>query len=339
MQPRTGLRALTTTVLILLLLSGCTSSGGQRQDDGSTMPPDASATAGAGSPGGGPGTGRIKGLVVDSEMMPIGGADVSVTSKRDGQNVAKLVTDASGAFDVAGLEPATYVVFAAKSGYRAAGGREVQVTEGGVSDVRIELAQLSSIVPYHESVGGRRGFNSVACYITPATAWSCSTRDVAGNESKLVFVDEEASGPLQTVVLDMSWVPTHDQCAKTMRIILLGPDYPRVNAADTRSTVPNPHKWYNPPSQATRPLTYVVPRHGDGPDAILGATRTADNGGVPIQTSGNWTVYPWYWPSPTLGTPVDVYCMVDQTIEYRMSLFYVEPAPEGWSYFAAPSDL
>lgn len=88
----------------------------------------------------------VRGLVVDSEFVPV--ADAAVTAA-PGDWVA--TTGPDGAFELGPLAPATYRVEASKPGYKASA-LDVVVAQASPERLLITLIPVASHVPYHTTV-------------------------------------------------------------------------------------------------------------------------------------------------------------------------------------------
>lgn len=88
-------------------------------------------------------TGGIRGIVVDAAVMPVAGAEVTLSGG------ATATSGSGGLFNFTGLEPGTYVLSASKPGYTSY--QTATEVVAGVSDppiVKILLERLTSAQPY-----------------------------------------------------------------------------------------------------------------------------------------------------------------------------------------------
>jgi hypothetical protein len=125
---------------LLVALAGCIAG-----DGGIGAAPDAHLRGFEARPGADGRPAHIVGVVVDTELIPLAGADVVLTP---GELVA--LSDESGAFVFGPLEPGTYTLTAQKRGY-ASKDQQAEVSETEPTHVRLTLTAIASDVPYHET--------------------------------------------------------------------------------------------------------------------------------------------------------------------------------------------
>lgn len=135
---------LVVAMLCLVMLAGCAGSDADAGvgTDGTGAPPDA-----APEPTVGESEGSIAGVVTDEDLLPLPNVRVTIVETLD-----SAVTDASGAFTINDLEPGSYRLEFARTGYNSAL-RPADVAAGEVTRVELQLDRLE-VAPdgYHWSV-------------------------------------------------------------------------------------------------------------------------------------------------------------------------------------------
>lgn len=104
---------------------------------------------------------HITGVIIDTELLPIAGADIVVTP---GDHI--VLTDGNGSFVVGPLEPGTYAVSASKRGY-AVKEQQVAVTNDDETRIRLTLDAVASDVPYHETFS--EAMYLICAFVSPST--------------------------------------------------------------------------------------------------------------------------------------------------------------------------
>jgi len=139
-------RALACLVLAVVLLSGCAAKAGGAKP----APTQATAT-----------TGILRGLVVDTAVRPVAGANVTVHASG---GMLNATTGADGLFRFAGLAPGEYLVEVAKPYFSAA--RSTVDVHAGLSDppvAKFIIEFQSATVPYAD-VYKYEGFYECGAY-------------------------------------------------------------------------------------------------------------------------------------------------------------------------------
>jgi hypothetical protein len=130
------------TALLCVLLAGCASEGSKKDvvefGDGSRVELEGDDPSA--------GKGSILGVVVDETIRPIVGAHVSVTGSD-----ATAVTDSSGVFHVADLEPGTYFFRVNATGFLPTQA-SADVIAGEVQRMRIQLQVDTTPQPFHQTL-------------------------------------------------------------------------------------------------------------------------------------------------------------------------------------------
>ena len=312
------------TIVLVTLFAGCAAPAVE------TVAPPSSAPTVVNKAGG---TAQILGTIRDDEGRGIEGAEIEV-AHRTTSNATRLASDAAGRFTLEGLEAGTYVVYARKLGFFDAQPKSVELDEGETAQVNVTLRPLPSIVPFHQTKNFRVMMTWNACVVVgaPVSVTQCGASvHNTGNITTRIEVDEMQTGELDTMVVEMKWTPTVGLCPASFRSDVFSPDqadldatFPSINSRHWADS--NPFHWDNVPDRVKSPTRLVIQRVGD-PLAMHSAERTELNGGEPIETSGGWTIQPWYYATGPNGLPVDVYCVANQPVDIWSTVFFVDPMP------------
>jgi hypothetical protein len=114
-------------------------------------------------------TGSVRGTVTDSGSHPLAGVAVRLRGPR----AYSGVTDASGAFAIADVEPGTYSVGASKAGFQTTLQGGIAVAAGAATPVALTLvpATLQTIASVRSAAGGPH-FNTTAAAVDVVTSQS-----------------------------------------------------------------------------------------------------------------------------------------------------------------------
>jgi hypothetical protein len=296
------------------------------------------------------GTGVIEGRVVDPELVPIAAANVQIVPPKANPTAMlglngvggalepiTLSTDTEGRFVASGLEPGTYLVYASKYGYEDAAPHRTAVGSDETVRLRITLLPLAVPEPYHLSTVYKSLHDYASVHAASAYA------DIpAGSNRKLVtgergFVssidfqnNETDANPLATIVFQQRWTSGTPLCKAGTRVDVYAPEEP-PNMRYVRPV--DPLHWTNAPD-VQNPTRLEIPREGPDPGTMHSANRTELNHGRPIETAGAWFMEMRPAFVGTLGIGyVDASCMVEQSVENWLSVFYGDPSPPRWSVF------
>ncbi len=182
-------------VLLSLVLAGCT-SGSPGRDGPAAVDPFADAPEAAA------GKGLLRGVVINSAIVPVAGALVSLANSE-----AKQTTDANGAFVFADLEPGLYFVQVSKPGWSSAqASADVVADEDEPTPLKVIIDRLPGTEPRAETVR-YEGFISCS-FGTPANYGSCA---VGQEESPEVYADfQGVPSAVQTELIWDSTQPSGD---------------------------------------------------------------------------------------------------------------------------------
>ncbi len=191
-----GLRSasLAGALLAIVALAGCSEDGSDASDLS-----DSSGASESSRP-----SGRISGVVLNDEALPVAGAEVAI----DVLGLSTL-TDADGLFALDRVPTGQYVVEVQAIGYVPAL-RTVSLTEAeGLADVEVRLEAEPDPVTPHKDVYIENGF--ISCSLTIPSAYETYYTQPCGwdshNAPAYVFPVNVNAG-LVSVVLELEWTPT-----------------------------------------------------------------------------------------------------------------------------------
>ncbi len=302
-------------LLLLVLLAGC---AGTKAAPNDVAIPDSVV--------GGTGEGVIGGLVTDVEIVPLVGARIQIVDEsRDWLPALNLRTDEGGRFLATGLEAGDHVVYVSKLGYGEPQPKVVTVGQEPV-DLSFLLDRLAAPVPFYETVRYPTSYPLMLCLVVPGDAFCERPYGQFPNQYYTHVVDESANGRLASLVVEMSWAQEVPFCPAGMRNDVYSPD--DIDFSDTSDE--NPYHWDSLP-KVTNPTHLIIFRAGTD-DAMLSPTRTDLNDGLPLTTSGDWTIVTNPEPVAANGAPAGIDCGYNQGFTNWVTSFYLEPAPEeNWS--------
>jgi hypothetical protein len=283
-----------TLIALALLAAGCT-------DPAATVATTSAAATGgpAESSSSAAETGGITGTVVDDEAMPISGANVAATGGPSA-DLPALKTDASGRFAFTGLLPGSYKVFVESLGYESVA-KAITVAAGASADATFALKAVAISMARSEVFIGN-GYIDLAAS-TPA-AYSYNATDKA-YQDMYFYIDPDAS----TAVAATTWQATAPGTAKRMGMSL----------------------WL-----ATKSCNDVCDQIGyqAGVSPLL---VRADDLADAINGKNGYQINPFTTPrscSPEVCTTTPehwVQIAYEQKFTTYVAVFYVDPAPEGYS--------
>lgn len=296
-------RGLCFLVVVAMFLAGCSGDGGVAE-----IAPSAGADLGSGSA-------RVEGTVVDPELRPVSAALVELQPPRHvNATGTQVTTGADGRFLFEGLETGRYTVFAARLGYRQAAPQVVDVPEDGNLTIEIVLEPLAILEAHHESKNFVVRFQEQVSVLGPTGPVFTLTGFNAANVTYEWEIDESETGAVETMVVEAQFEHEISVCRAGVEHRLLSPGF---------STTPFNHpegvdkEWTNAPERVDSPTYLHV---------------TAPNLTTDVDTSGDWGVFTWPYRQGSFGTPVDVSCMTNASVDLWWTTFFVEPAPTpDWS--------
>lgn len=291
-------RAVVVLPLLLAGLGGCLGAGG----------PDAAAALDLA-----PGTGAVRGLVVDEAIRPVAGANVTLSG---GGLDRTALTDEGGFYQFDDVAPGVHVLLVQGPRHAAIQGT-VDVRAGEVSTSRTMVPTLVTQEPYHETLKfdgyiqcgySVSGFLSSICvndythFVGPYTCPDCE--HLVDSRSH----DFAVGAGWKTMVYEMTWEPSAQGTSPEMRLIVS--HFPRpASHWYCSSSGPDPLAMRMDvgiacEDQQDEPV--LVPPEGLPNMHMFAATNAPD--GQPV--------------SATLSQPFSVF----------MNFFYHAPAPQGWSF-------
>lgn len=314
-------------ILLVVFFSGCVESG---QSNESAHAPSTHTTDA------GQGTGQLSGFVVDVEQVGI--EDALVELLRNETPIFNVTSDTVGEFFFTGLEEGAYVVRASKEGFLPSDPQSVFVRADNTTRVSLVLEPLPGIEPFHETKEYRVRFGAHLCWFVVGQPYGCFVAYglYPENLTYAYPVNEDQSGVLKALIVELSWSPNVNACPARFRADVWSPQVPAPELFTDVNETTEPYHWDTTEGNGESPIHLYIPRNGTE-DAMHSPTRTEKNGGKLIETSGTWhvTVRP-YFKSGTLPPPasglVDVACVVDQVATVHLTAFYGAPPPSpSWS--------
>lgn len=210
------MRALAAFLLLFPLLAGCSEGGGaDAAGDGKGADVGVSDT-----------TGAIVGLVVDERIMPIEGAEVTLSG---GGPPRAATSDGEGRFVFSELPPGTYVL-AASSLLHQSAQASVEVAAGVEPPVtKILLSRRFTQDPYHETLKFdgfiQCGYDATVISSLCANDYTRFVTDPQCPQCEHLLGDNRgtdfAVGPgWQVLVYEMTWEPPLQATSERMRLIV-----------------------------------------------------------------------------------------------------------------------
>lgn len=265
-----------------------------------------------------PGTGALRGVVVDDAVRPVADATVRLV-----QANLTATTGDDGQFTFNGLEPGSYLIEATQPFFDRVQ-TQAEVLEGQESVVKLQLTRLIFATPY-SSLQAFDGF--LACSVgffvyaseecgegvgVPCEVPVVGCQRVGGQGNNAAQWDFWLDGGfVRTLVIDMTWEsssPTFD-------------DAYLVLATD----------WTCDPFCIGNELNITT---GGTPlyltDTITNGTTTANTGEVFVTDQTRFSTF--VWPDWGHGDPTNADVAYNQKFQVFATAFYHLPAPSGWSF-------
>lgn len=303
---------------VSFLLAGCAGSGA-KSDAPSTPSASISAT---GDPLSDAGSVRV--TVVDDTALPIEGATVGIV-----QLALQVTTDASGTAFFGNLAPGTYQVAATQLGYTS-GAKAVAVEADQETGVTLVLAPIIVETPFHETFGPLQGYFEcrMGAWAAAYGSWTSGCGSVpvplvgftpspwTNDNSILRF--HAVNNNTASVIGDMQWTPSAVGTSTALRF------------AFSFTGRPSNHWWCA--GEGPSPLQWSWHAQGESVCSNVGSSddepvpRTHDDDGEPIELRV-------YANAPFGREDNPVYVTLQQRFEIITTVFYVDPAPEGYSGF------
>lgn len=303
--------------VIILSLAGCTGPGANAEFRPPTAaepfePAEFSET-----------TGAITGLVTDDSLVPIEGADVTIV------DLGLLSqTSADGTFAFSYLPAQRLTVGVAKSGF-AGQLMDVDVPQGAVAQVYVELVALPAAGAYHVTLVGAGRLNCGAAAWSPYTngtlhngSWAfppcpVSPTGQVGDTSIVNFgATAEAAVKIQTMVFETKW-RSNQVLSRTLGVYW----YRQLETAYTEPSLSV--------AAGASPLRSSV-----SGDVLLDHVRKnlPNDGGCPIDGNCKFRAHVFAYAH---DDPIQVTLVYDQPFVHYATQFYGLPAP---AQFSAISD-
>ena len=302
--------SLSVPLAIALLLAGCAGGGATPAGQASSSiaaPTDIVEDGGS-----------ITGTVVDDESIALEGVTVALLELN-----LQVATIAAGAFEFQNLPAGTYRLAAQKLGYESVA-KAVTVAAGEAADVTLELAAIAIEVARHEVVGPLSGYFQCRSSVyqggaTGTCGYTCTAACVnplgpvfTGDNSILKF--EIDSDNVASVVGDMKWTPSAYGTSSNLRFAF---SYEKRVGS---------HWWCS--GEGPSPLQFVWQADGESKCANVGGTTNPDQ---PLVKDNPMRIYSNV-PFATQSSPLNL--AYEQKFEMYGTVFYGEPAPEGYTALA-----
>lgn len=301
-------------VLLAVPLGGCL---GDADPDGEDDPTvfKTRAEVQAGSSG-------IEGVVTDTAVQPIVGAEVAVVE------LDRTSTTASdGSYAIAPVPPGTYTLTVAAPGFVPASER-VEAREDRVATVDFLLTPLQSDLPFVEQfeIGGFMDYGwGLGANATGNATWvrdtNCDYDAIANTRCRGEF---ELSPPLETLVFEMTWRARGPLAEKMMAM---------MRVSDNASIITGTWAFFR--VEGPSPLHMRMDRAGL--DAVLERFRAnCENGdeqfcGLSFRDEG-WPLQTRVWPGWQCPTDAAGFCaVVQQDYTQFVTGFFNAPGPPGFS--------
>ncbi len=299
-----------------LVLSGCVgSSGSTDEEDNDVVKPTVAS--------GGSGTGKITGVVLDLEDVPVEQAQVGLVSPQLEQTLT-VVTDAGGVFAFLDLAAGTYQVIAQKVGYRLVEEPDLELADGATLEVTLRLRQQPAAVP-HQEAKDWRGIVS---------GWRVQ-HPVPG-----VFTSGQLPPPFKFNNL-YTWNSTDDASAINAFVVEINWQNNYALTEDLVMTVYVTGFQYQ-----DKPEMVFAKVEGKSPLRVVVSKERIDEvmaAGDPACALENIPEFPFcrmsavVWPGTgnTGSDVVDFSLAIEQTFDFAVTTFYrLEPDPD-YSYFSS----
>ena len=295
-------------LVLAVLVAGCSSGASPKGGPAGT----ASASLTGTLP---PGTGAIRGVVVDEAIRPVGNVTVALS----GNGVNKtMATKADGVFEFDAVPPGTYFLRVTSGLYQTVQGT-VAVDAGKVATPKLQVQHLFSQAPYHEvlkfdgfiqcgySVSGAISsicVNDYTHFVGPTTCPQCE--HLVDNRGTIFTV----GAGWQTQVYEMVWDPSAQGTSSEMSMTVSF--YPRVAS-----------HWYcqeGGPSPTLMRLEVNV------------TCAKSQGTPQPFPPGGLNNTYVFAATQAPAGQPASV--TFSQKFTIIVNTFYFGKPPDGWSFVA-----
>jgi hypothetical protein len=267
-------------------------------------------------------TGGVEGIVLDDEDLPVAGAQVALI-----EAAVETLSDASGKFALSNVPPGRYTLAVQKLGYQS-DARSIEVVQGQPTTVQVALVKIVLHTPYQQ-VWGDTGYFECSSTLLGSTG-PCGFLPFVGStpvqdlwtENKRHWVYNVGPGTM-SVFNEMTWNQGSFATGETLRITF---------SYENRTT----SHWYCG-ATGTDPVVMQWERSFDDgqPDwegageCRTGGDQLPDGQPESIPMEGHeLRSFVNTGPSSVNG---NVGLALGQSFDIWFSVFYWEPAPEGWS--------
>lgn len=330
------MRAASLALLLLAapLLAGCLGFGGDDAGDATVQKQQADVSSN---------TGGIQGVVTDTAVQPIEGANVTLI---EADKTTQTASDGSYAFS--NLQPGTYTVSVKAAGFISTQ-NETQVSAGQATNVDFLLTHLESDEAYTQTIefnaffecGVGVGWNVSQAPEPPGpvdprtfgVTWAtCATLNLQGNTTNDDFLETvDLEAPIHTLVWEATWDTSGNQLADHLWFTADIDGFANLTggnatvAEDTSADSP----W----------LTRVNKTHFDGMSTFFQnrCESGSDDGdrycGYNFRDNGWPVVVRTFTATDCAPAPASACAPVQVEVNHVWSAFYNAPAPEDYSVY------
>ncbi len=239
--------------------------------------------------------GGIEGTVVDDEAVALAGVEVGIPDLE-----LYTATDADGRYSFSLVEPGEYSIFANLIRYEQ-DAQMVTVAANAIAQIDFQLIPLAPVDAIRYKTTEHIGFMNCGFGLVVLVG----TSDCTGDENHNVYFAFDVDPGIQTVIGEMVWEPTAAMAAQSLRLTL----------------------WQN-----TDCTTLCDPEHdyGDerGPSPVY---LRADAPFAGAAAEGTTTLEWFVWTPGTSGSPPLPVLVLNQPYTIYETVFYGEPAEDGFS--------
>lgn len=302
-------RFLVFLALTTIALAGC---GDAPKANEAPVAPVGVASAGSLDEGG-----AVEGVVVDDSQAPLSGALVGLLEVN-----VQVTTTAEGAFRFDGVPPGSYQLSASRLGYDSVGKR-VDVVMGSVTNHVLTLTAIAIESTYHDTFGPYSGFFACGMGVYGVGTLSCGVGPV-GEGDQNTFEFSLTGENYRTILGELRWTPA---AAGTTPALASYITYDGGSASHwwCASDGPSPNSW-----------RYDVDEDLD-PDETLSVC--SDNGRREPAPHDEEAIEGLYmatdagFPGTDPESGILLRLTYQQKFDAMLTVFYGEPAPDGFTGF------
>lgn len=186
-------------------------------------------------------TGAIAGIVTDTELAPLAGAQVGLLKSEILPEDVVVLTDKAGQFTISRVPPGTHSLFVQALGFQSKGSK-ISVNAGEVAQANVALEKLPSDEPYHLTDVRKAAVSGVMIKLTPQCIY-----DIGGQGQTLAKTCQgvrtgcdpsancevhytkllEDNPHWKTILGEMTWTPQTGLTGKGFFFDINAPNVPR----------------------------------------------------------------------------------------------------------------